>query len=374
MSPKGAIEWIVKEHSLIKEAILGKYLKIWFTMLSSSYKRLIYIDGFAGSGYLNSEDGKQIEGSPLIALENAIYALKRHPAEYHLYFVEKDSKSFKQLENSIKAKIHQKIKEENLTRNELKNLKCFLINKNYEFFEKFLEEGVKKTEKDTLLKIPLFAFFDPFGIDINSDWILFLLNTFKSELLINLMSGSIIRNPKSLKVTKLLGIQISKRKKPVEAFKEKIKKECPESYVVDFEIRSNKKNAPLYNLVHISKNKTALKKMKEIMYSESNSSFAFTNNKNFSKFLLLDPGLSEFKKALNEKFGNRENITVSEIIDKIVCSDDYVWSEKAIKQLLKDLEENNEIVVSDKKSDGKKRRKGTFSDKVIIEKLKIKFK
>src|SRR3989338_8237693 len=63
------IPWKIDPHTSAKHEILKKYLQPWMAILSSTRKRLVYLDGFAGPGeYLNEKDEK-INGSPIIAIE-----------------------------------------------------------------------------------------------------------------------------------------------------------------------------------------------------------------------------------------------------------------------------------------------------------------
>lgn len=53
----------INAHTKAKHTILERYLKGWFTILSKFNRRIIYLDGFAGSGICDSGDF----GSPVIA-------------------------------------------------------------------------------------------------------------------------------------------------------------------------------------------------------------------------------------------------------------------------------------------------------------------
>ncbi|MHA1863574.1 MAG: three-Cys-motif partner protein TcmP, partial [Candidatus Thorarchaeota archaeon] len=56
-----------REHTKYKLQILEKYLPVWMQILQSRYKKLVYVDCFAGPGMY--PDG--VEGSPIRALKIA---------------------------------------------------------------------------------------------------------------------------------------------------------------------------------------------------------------------------------------------------------------------------------------------------------------
>src|SRR5665648_289999 len=60
-------KWGYTEHTKIKHEILSKYLETWIRILGVKYKKLYYIDCFAGRGIY--ADGTA--GSPIIALQSA---------------------------------------------------------------------------------------------------------------------------------------------------------------------------------------------------------------------------------------------------------------------------------------------------------------
>ena len=73
-------------HTKAKHEILNKYLQGWFPILSRTTGRIIYLDGFAGSGEYN--DGSL--GSPISAIEIAHSHKLNLPSKIMFYFIEKD--------------------------------------------------------------------------------------------------------------------------------------------------------------------------------------------------------------------------------------------------------------------------------------------
>ena len=86
----------IQPHTKAKHAILREYLKAWFPILARRNKRIIYYDGFAGSGdYPGGE-----EGSPLIAL-NVARNCNLPNTEIVFVFVEKNKEKADSLRKTI---------------------------------------------------------------------------------------------------------------------------------------------------------------------------------------------------------------------------------------------------------------------------------
>ena len=100
--------WPAAPHTLAKIEIVRRYLVRWFCILGQTggtrFKRLNYIDGFAGPGeYANSE-----RSSPLAALEAAREALTNAglglaSKEFTFTFIEKDKEFAENLRRVIDA-------------------------------------------------------------------------------------------------------------------------------------------------------------------------------------------------------------------------------------------------------------------------------
>jgi len=78
-------------HTLAKHQILSKYLKAWLPILARQSQRiqcsdgrLLYVDGFAGAG----EYKDNIPGSPLVAIETALQAVRDFPVPVQIVFIE----------------------------------------------------------------------------------------------------------------------------------------------------------------------------------------------------------------------------------------------------------------------------------------------
>jgi three-Cys-motif partner protein len=96
--------WPAEEHTLVKHAILKRYLQAWFPILSrqseivrSSAQEILYIDGFAGPG--EYKEGEL--GSPIIALQAALQHSREFPRSVRLIFVENDKDRYDHLRSVL---------------------------------------------------------------------------------------------------------------------------------------------------------------------------------------------------------------------------------------------------------------------------------
>ncbi|NUU96719.1 three-Cys-motif partner protein TcmP [Marinitoga sp. 1138] len=378
MAPKSALDWDIKEHTLIKEAILGKYLHIWFTALSKNYPSIFYIDGFAGSGILQDTSGNIKEGSPLIALEETFFAFEKHNnTNFYLFFIEKNKESSNILQNTLEQKFNS-LKEKYNFEEMNEKIKFKVRNIEFDSLVKSLKVFLEQLPQNELKNLPLFVFIDPFGLNIKFEWIEFFLKNFKSEIFINFISSGIIRNKKKLsseKIKEIFGeyIDLNQINDYALEFKNQIKKKFPDSKVLIFPIK-NSKNSTVYKLIHISKHHKAVEKMKEIMFNESifSNSFGFSVNKQSYKeqFFLFDIGEEVFENAIKEKYPLNEKIIVENIYNSFTRSDEFIWPKKKIREYLLSLEKKGKIRYIKDLDEKKKRRKNTLPDSSIIEIIK----
>ena len=141
--------WKLEPHTKAKHDILKSYLGAWFPILASAYRRVLYVDGFAGPGeYQGREDG-----SPIIALKVARdHALRnrlhRKGMDLVFYFIEKDEKRH--------ANLQKKIRELNLPSNFKVAIECSTFERAFGTIIKDIVEQGKRLA-------PSFIFIDPFG-------------------------------------------------------------------------------------------------------------------------------------------------------------------------------------------------------------------
>src|SRR5689334_3692690 len=91
------------KHELLRY-YLGAYLGILGQSKSSSIKTIIYVDGFAGPGSYQKEDGTSEDGSPLVALKSAV----KHRLHDNfvnpikMIFIDNNQKNIENLEKTLR--------------------------------------------------------------------------------------------------------------------------------------------------------------------------------------------------------------------------------------------------------------------------------
>lgn len=91
----------LKINSRIKHLILKDYLPAWEAILGRYHGRMLYFDCYAGPGSYRWRN-KEIEGSPVIAIQTAGEWLKKNPRkEMRLVFIEEDANQKIKLEKAI---------------------------------------------------------------------------------------------------------------------------------------------------------------------------------------------------------------------------------------------------------------------------------
>ncbi|RUP48273.1 hypothetical protein BC936DRAFT_144766 [Jimgerdemannia flammicorona] len=166
LAPQGAV----------KHLILRRYLDAWVAILGqSNYKRLVYIDGFAGAG---SYEGDQV-GSPLVFLNSWIsHKLNARFPTMVVIFIEKNKETRKKLKKEI----------ENYQIDPRLDVKIYKGG-----FANDLDTVLDEL-KDLLQGQPIFAFLDPFGYtQIPMSTIKRLFSIGKTEVLVNFMTKGLTR-------------------------------------------------------------------------------------------------------------------------------------------------------------------------------------
>ena len=149
-------------HTKAKHTILERYLKGWFPIMSHRNERIVYLDGFAGSGIYNSGDF----GSPVIALRVAnehVHQEAMLQGEKMFYFVEKDHDSYTTL-NSVLAEKFGPWENEGRLNALPQNFKVFVTEGD---FNKEINDVLNIIEHKGTNLAPTFAFVDPFGYSLD---------------------------------------------------------------------------------------------------------------------------------------------------------------------------------------------------------------
>lgn len=362
MPPVQGTTWPLEPHTKAKHAILSEYLKAWFPILGKYNGKVVYIDGFAGPGcYASGEPG-----SPLLALSIAKDA---HLSGKILFlFTEEDTKRVKNLKNEI-----EKISWPETFDILPPEARCFADK---------LSEILSDLKENNLRPAPIFAFIDPFGIkDVPFALIHELLSYERCEVFINFMVESAnrwIRHPKAdvrCHVHTLLGTdmtdEIINAEDRIKALRDLYEAQLKTAakFVLSFEMR-NKKDRTQYYLFFASNNRMGHIKMKESMWKiDEKGDFSFSAATYKDQSLFKDFDLNEKIRSLQsdifDHFKGQSNVSCLSILSYV--EENTIFIEKHMKEALRRGEDEAKIIVREMKSDGKKRKKGTFPNNVLID-------
>lgn len=279
--------WEIEPHTKAKHEILRRYLEAWFPILSKWSGRIIYLDGFAGPGvYSRGEDG-----SPVIAMQVAVnHVLLPHFKEIMFFFIEKDNKRAKVLEEVLKKRFP----------NLPKNMKYRVIGAEFApTFEHVLDE----LDKIGASLAPTFAFLDPFGFSgFPIKLIGRMMTCEKCEVLITFMAGFVRRfldDYRENALNDLFGTDEWKKAKTItdsderlnfliDLYERQLSKVGNVRYVRGFGM-IGEHNQIIYYLVYGTKHWRGLEVMKEAMWkADKTGAYTFSDLTDVHQVLLLD--------------------------------------------------------------------------------------
>ena len=352
--------WELSPHTRAKHEILRRYLGAWFPILGSGHGRIVYIDGFCGPGIY---DGGE-PGSPVIALESALKHTGRlGDTDVVFWFLDKEVKRIAQLD----AQLTQIDKPQ--------NFKTHVQQGEFEHeFRRLLDD---LTSRNAQLA-PTFAFIDPFGFkDVPFDLVSRLLTYRSCEALIYFPVDAVNRwlehdNTKVLQhIQDLLGIDdpqtvVSLPGGRVQNLRMLYQQQLltVARFVRYFEMR-NTVDRPIYYLFFASNHALGHKKMKEVFWAvDAAGGYRFSDATNPDQLLLFDEDPApKLAVDMQTRFAGRTT-KVAKIASWV--DDETAFIEKHMKAALKLLETNRSIEVEPVKSDGSKRKAGTFPPDVIV--------
>ncbi len=354
-TPKQTL-WAIEPHTQAKHKILEHYLKAWFPILSRYHGRIIYLDGFCGPGrYTGGE-----VGSPLVAIEVAKNHLHKFTGELVFIFIDERKDRIDNLDSELEK---------------LSLPDNFNIYLEVGEFDKVIDNVLNKLEKEKSTLAPTFAFIDPFGFSgIPFSVVKKLLTNSKVEVLITFMNARInqfITDENNPHIVEVFGSKdiieiIKKSTNRISEIRNFYQKQLSEvsKFVRYFEMRDSN-NRPIYDLFFASNHPLGHVKMKEAMWKvDDEGYYSFSDNTDPNQPLLFKRETSKVLFDIINKNKKRNECKCSDIKKYV---EDYTgFLEKHMKGALKYAEENKLITVEPIKSDGQKRRKGTFPDEVII--------
>ncbi len=144
--------WELEPHTRAKHEILRRYLQAWLPIITRWNGRVVYVDGFAGPGiYKNGE-----EGSPIIALKEAIGHTFPLKSEILFFFIEADPERFRSLQQRVTS---------------LQIPHSFKVQPVLGKFDETMTGLLDQLEEAGKRLAPTFAFLDPFGFFSYSDFL-----------------------------------------------------------------------------------------------------------------------------------------------------------------------------------------------------------
>jgi three-Cys-motif partner protein len=356
--PKETI-WKLEPHTGAKHRILRSYLDAWFPILAKDNPRIVYLDGFSGPGrYLGGEPG-----SPIVALQSAVAHAQRLTGEVVFFFIEEDQKRADHLEGEI-AKL-------NLPKN-------FKASVERGEFETSFGATLDAIEKGGLKLAPTFALIDPFGFaGLPYALISRLLSHQKCEVLITFMVDSINRwltHPDeeiTARIVETFGTQeaiaVAKGDNRIDALKDLYLRQLKKiaRFVRYFEM-CDRDGRVVYYLFFASKNPLGHLRMKEAMWRvDPMGDFTFSDSTDPYQHVLFDqPHSEQLADQIVLAFKGAGKVPVRKV--ETFVNDQTAYLRKHMGEALTRLEELGIIAVEPTKTDGKKRRSGTFPNEVII--------
>lgn len=358
-TPKDTI-WAIEPHTLAKHEILRRYLAAWFPILATYNNRVVYIDGFCGPGRYTGGEA----GSPLIALNEANqHQTRLQSNKLEFLFMDERSDRITHLNQELGT---------------------IIIPANYtvraitgEFAVEF-RRLLDNLDTNGMQLAPTFAFIDPFGFKgLPFELVKRLLKNPKTEVFISVMVDSINRfleHPSDQirqHIVELFGtseaLEIANRSndrdKELRFLYQKQLSQCAR-FVRYFEMR-NANGRVIYYLFFASNHPLGHVKMKEAFWRVDRSSgFCFSDETDPNQLVLFE--IDETPKLalqLKQQFCGQK-VVVAQL--KEFTENQTPFLARHMREALDALEKEKSIEVAMLKKDGKKRRKGTFPDDVII--------
>ncbi len=337
-------------HTAAKHEILRKYLQAWLPIMTSTYDRVMIIDGFAGPGIY---EGGQI-GSPLIALdvlreyENNIDPQKL----VRFLFIEKDSRRCRHLKHLL---------EESQQKQSFPAfLQCDIVCGN--FVEVLTQElNILEKQKE---KMPVFAFIDPFGYSHTPLHVITRLMKLPScEILSTFMYEEINRfltadySTKIEHYDELFGTrewnQITMQAETADGreqltcdlYTKQLRAVAQIRYVRSFQM-INQQNTTDYFLFFGTNNRKGLEKMKDAMWKvDPDSGYSFSDRTNKYQLQLFEkgPDYDLLKRLLVSQFSGKT--TTIEQIDEYILAETPFRLAGYKENVLKKMEDASEIRV-----------------------------
>jgi three-Cys-motif partner protein len=363
------VVWPAEPHTCAKHAILERYLKAWFPILSQQSRhvhrrteQILFIDGFAGPGeYTNGQ-----LGSPVIALTAALQHAKEFPVPIQFLFIEEREDRFSQLESVLK-RYQERIQHSSKIR---------LVSPRKGDCDTVLNEMLDRHKREGTHFGPALAFLDQFGYSaVPMQLIARILGFPQCEVFSYLdyrdMNRWITDSSKVPSFNRAFGgsewmgainrPESERRVFLLNTYKDALRERAKAKYVCSFSM-FDKFGGPLYWLVFSTNHLRGLEEMKKVMWSvDATGGFQFSDEDCPGQLRLLD---QKFDKTwLAEQLRTNlagKTMTVAQIKEYVlVITPCYLF-----KEALRSLELGKDRVISVMKAPAK-RKPGTYPEKEL---------
>jgi three-Cys-motif partner protein len=293
--------WDIEPHTVVKHAILRRYLEAWLPILTQQSKilqkqfgtlksrEILFIDGFAGPG----EYSKKEPGSPVIALQAAIHHSRPFPIPVRMLFIEHRPDRFAHLQRTLGPLLEQAKSSQNVLAVDARQGDCDTV----------LNEMLDTYDARQIKFGPALAFLDQFGYGaVSMNLISRILSYPQCEVFTYLsykeMNRWISDDHKSEAFTRAFGgeewrmartlPERQRRQHLLASYKDALRARAGAKYVVSF-LMFDQNNSPLYWLLFCTNNLRGLEEMKKAMwFVDKTGSFRFSDSDEPAQLKLLE--------------------------------------------------------------------------------------
>lgn len=345
--------WRLEDHTFGKHLVLKSYMDAWLPIVLKTYKRALFVDGFAGPGeYTRGEPG-----SPIISLNALAEHAHHHIMTGHMdyIFVEENLKRFKHLERVVDGR--------RASLPPFVNVSTF--NSTY---HTVFPDLIESLEADSA--VPAFVMIDPFGVSgVYMDQIETLMTYPSTEVYVSFMYREINRFASEPEFTehldRLFGSPdwrlaletedpTTRRLSFHNTYERQLRK-AGAKYVLTFQLYDG--NRHIYTLFFATQNAQGCDKMKQAMWKVAPfGDFRFTGGMD-RQFMLGDDILdySPLKADLVSEF-EKDGFVQVESVEHYMRTDRTLFHTGHYKKVLASLEREGRIQVRE----GTRKRRTSF--------------
>ena len=358
----------------VKHQILSDYLPAFYEVLKGYRERLGFIDAFAGRGSYDADDGK-VPGSPIRALK----IISDKPAfrgKVRAAFIEKDDTLVEALRDEVEAfrKHHPEVSAPLILPGEFaQQVEAALahIGPGAATFAFIDPCGVRGTSFDAIRRImendahEAFVFFNIDGLRRTAGLV-------DQSDVIEEVLGS--KEEASKVHAKFQAIDNADEREQylLGAYRDVVREKMGVDFFLPFGVEAEKRQLTSHYLIHLTKNKTGFRIMKDVMWKHGRSSegggLFLQQRSDLGMAALFTPRDDGIREHVLEEMQDLK-VRVSDICRGWAERPSDFVSSSAYKKALKDLEYSGQLVVLDEKDmpvPASQRRKDTLADHLFV--------